>query len=289
MKRLLKVPDTFLEGTCATKKLRLNDASILETCIHGVSDKGTMIFRDHALIMQLKGEAMFRCGNQTFHVGEKQMILMKSTTVAEFKRASNIAGAYECVMVCIKGELLNDFVESQHINAHSYNSSATSCVYPIGDVLEAFALSLKPYFHNQSPINEGLLRLKIKELFFGIMESNRDLFAQILQLYSRQQVSIQQIIEQHYLSPLTINEMAYLAGRSLSSFKRDFHSVFGTSPARWVREQRLKKAHELLSSSAKSVSEVCYACGFESPSHFSHLFKRYYGVSPSQMIDNNYE
>ncbi len=77
------------------------------------------------------------------------------------------------------------------------------------------------------------------------------------------------------------NDLAYLSGRSPSSFKRDFQAIYNISPSRWIRERRLKKAKELLSNTELSVTDVCYMTGFENMSHFSKVYKSYYGHSPS--------
>lgn len=71
-------------------------------------------------------------------------------------------------------------------------------------------------------------------------------------------------------------------GRSLSSFKRDFYAIYQTTPATWIREKRLVKAREMLST-GMGVAEVCYSLGFESPAHFSRLFKSHFGQTPRAM------
>ena len=63
--------------------------------------------------------------------------------------------------------------------------------------------------------------------------------------------------------------MAYLSGRSLSSFKREFQDIYGESPARWIREKRLSKAQQMLRSSSLSVADVAYSLGFENPTHLA--------------------
>jgi len=47
-------------------------------------------------------------------------------------------------------------------------------------------------------------------------------------------------------------------------------------------EVKIEKAAELLRDKTLSVTEVCYTCGFTNPSHFSTVFKRKMGVTPSK-------
>jgi AraC-like DNA-binding protein len=63
----------------------------------------------------------------------------------------------------------------------------------------------------------------------------------------------------------------------------------GQTPHDFIRKVRLKKAAELLASGKMNVSEVTYTCGFSSPTSFSALFKKFYGVSPSQYYKSKTE
>jgi len=57
-------------------------------------------------------------------------------------------------------------------------------------------------------------------------------------------------------------------------------------PARdFIRNIRLKQAGELLKSKKLSISEVAYAVGFSTLSHFSSSFKEFYGVSPKEYVE----
>ncbi len=104
-------------------------------------------------------------------------------------------------------------------------------------------------------------------------------------LEGAEDADIHRVVEDNYTSPISLEELAYLSGRSLSSFKRDFQSIYNTTPAKWIREKRLSKAHQMLQSSQMSVAEVAYSLGFENPTHFSRIFKQQYGMSPISVVD----
>lgn len=106
----------------------------------------------------------------------------------------------------------------------------------------------------------------------------------MLQLRNPVRTDIHRVVEENYTSPITLKEMAYLSGRSLSSFKRDFQDIYNTTPAKWIREKRLSKARQMLQTSNMSVADVAYNLGFENPTHFSRIFKQHYGVSPSSLV-----
>jgi transcriptional regulator GlxA family with amidase domain len=149
--------------------------------------------------------------------------------------------------------------------------------------LVAYCWSLSPYFNDPSQTNPGLLRLKVMELLYNVMDCSKNIFRQMLQLRQPVKTDIHRVVEENYTSPISLEELAYLSGRSLSSFKRDFQSIYNTTPAKWIREKRLSKARQMLQSSQMSVADVAYSLGFENPTHFSRVFKQQYGISPSTL------
>ena len=153
-------------------------------------------------------------------------------------------------------------------------------VSPMSARLVAYCWSLAPYFNDPSQVNPGLLRLKVMELLFNVMDCSKNIFRQMLQLRQPVKVDVHRVVEENYTSPITLEELAYLSGRSLSSFKRDFQSIYGETPAKWIREKRLSKASQMLQSSRMSVADVAYSLGFENPTHFSRIFKERFGSSP---------
>ena len=156
-------------------------------------------------------------------------------------------------------------------------------VSKMSDRLVAYCWALSPYFDNPSQISPGLLRLKVMELLYNVMDCSSSIFQQMLQLRTPVKSDIRRIVENNYTSPVSIEQLAYLSGRSLSSFKRDFSDIYGEPPAQWIREKRLTKARQMLESSHSQVADVAYSLGFENPTHFSRIFKQRFGMSPSEI------
>jgi AraC-like DNA-binding protein len=55
---------------------------------------------------------------------------------------------------------------------------------------------------------------------------------------------------------MPLEKFAYLTGRSLSSFKRDFNKAFNTTPQRWLTQKRLELAHYELSEEKKASGNM---------------------------------
>ena len=90
-------------------------------------------------------------------------------------------------------------------------------------------------------------------------------------------------MDHHSLSGATLEELARLSGRSLSTFYRDFKKLFHTSPHKWLLQSRLSKAKDLLLHSSKKSSEIYLDLGFKDLGHFSRTFKQEFGVPPSEV------
>jgi AraC family transcriptional regulator, glycine betaine-responsive activator len=82
--------------------------------------------------------------------------------------------------------------------------------------------------------------------------------------------------------PLGIEELADYVGLSRRRIERLFQSHLETTPSRYYLELRITHARRLLLQSSASISNIAVACGFVSSTHFSHCFKDFFGVSPSQ-------
>ena len=94
--------------------------------------------------------------------------------------------------------------------------------------------------------------------------------------------SISLTVEEQLFNPVTVEQLAELSGRSLSSFKREFKHIYGMSPHSWLRTKRLEHAAWLLSTTTHLVEEVADACGFASSTHFTRAFKEKYKYSPRE-------
>ena len=88
-------------------------------------------------------------------------------------------------------------------------------------------------------------------------------------------------IDEHYDLPLDLEQIAGQASFSRYHFLRLFRGAFDQTPHQYLTERRIAKAKELLSSSELSVTEVCFAVGFDSLGSFSALFHRHVGHAPS--------
>lgn len=91
-----------------------------------------------------------------------------------------------------------------------------------------------------------------------------------------------QLMGSNIEEPLTIDELASFANASRRQIERLFQNHLNTSPSRYYLELRITHARRLLLQGSDSIANIAIASGFVSSTHFSHCFKDYFGLSPSQ-------
>lgn len=283
MTKITKFPSALISGDCTTSSLVLDGGSVIDQCIVTAGERGTFFLEQHLLYVVLGGSVKLTCGRQTWTVGKNEMILLRrAQSVSYKKQGSEETGLFESLLFAINDELLKDFLTTQQVQIPQMTEELGAQVSPMSERLVAYCWSLSPYFNDPSQTNPGLLRLKVMELLYNVMDCSKNIFRQMLQLRQPVKTDLHRVVEDNYTSPISLDELAYLSGRSLSSFKREFQEIYGEPPARWIREKRLSKARQMLRSSRLSVADVAYSLGFENPTHFSRIFKQQYGISPSQ-------
>ncbi|KUJ80526.1 AraC family transcriptional regulator [Ruegeria marisrubri] len=82
-------------------------------------------------------------------------------------------------------------------------------------------------------------------------------------------------------NPVSPAEIAAEIGISTRQLERLFGKYLNTSPKKYFMEMRLERARNLLIQTEASVTDVAMACGFESPGHFTRVYRASFGVTPA--------
>lgn len=92
---------------------------------------------------------------------------------------------------------------------------------------------------------------------------------------------MQEYVRSHISTALSVEKLAEVSGLSVASVHRLFWKYTGTSPARWIAQERTAKASRLLRTTRLPLREIGEQIGLPDPFHFSRFFKRQTGLAPS--------
>lgn len=97
---------------------------------------------------------------------------------------------------------------------------------------------------------------------------------------SRRVEKVRQYIDEHYSDQLKLADLAALVGMNPVSFSRFFHQRTGRTLSEYIVDIRLGHAARMLVDTSKTVSEICYECGFNNLSNFNRTFKARRNCTP---------
>ena len=78
------------------------------------------------------------------------------------------------------------------------------------------------------------------------------------------------------------------AGISRSQLHRKMKEMTGTSTAEYLRNIRLEQGARLIREKKINITQVAYAVGFNNQAHFSTVFKRHFGVTPTEYSEKKF-
>ncbi len=141
-----------------------------------------------------------------------------------------------------------------------------------------------------SPASKGpeLRLLKLEELLLYLLKLDQVKFQSLsLSPDDDEEMQLRKAVESNICNPVTVEELAFLCNTSLSTFKRRFTRLYGTSPVKWLVEQKIRLAADLLRNPAEKPGLVFEKVGYENHSSFTQAFKQQFNVTPSQYQDQN--
>ncbi len=93
---------------------------------------------------------------------------------------------------------------------------------------------------------------------------------------------IKDYIHDHYREDIKLIDAARLVGISSTAFSRFFKVRTGKTFSEYLIDIRIASASRLLIDTTKSITEICFECGFNNLSNFNRIFKRKKGTTPKE-------
>lgn len=145
-------------------------------------------------------------------------------------------------------------------------------------------LSIKEIYdemHNRAPHNP----LRLLSLAFSISASIGDHLQQKAGYNDNEQSwnivwKMTGFIHQNYECKITLNDIAAAGTVCRSRCCKLFNTYVGQTPNEYLTRYRIQKSCEMLKETNRSISEIAMACGFQSASYFTFIFRKQLGLVP---------
>ncbi len=261
-------------------------SAIVYSCYHELSRKGENFVPQHTLSYQLSGSFELADGKEKYRAEEGDFSLIRKNQLVKFAKYPPETGVFESMNIYLSEENLLNFSKEYHLFSDHFVAAKPLIPIEVNVLLKNYMTSLQAIIENGGLNNKLLIDLKIKELLVILLQSQPQLKHILFDFSEPHKIDLEAFMNQNYRYNVNLDRFAYLTGRSLATFKRDFEKIFHTSPHKWILQKRLDEAHFLLKEREKTASDIYVDLGFEDLSHFSYTFKKQFGYSPTKIKHN---
>lgn len=225
-------------------------------------------------------EVITNCNNDSIelHAGSAIFLPQGLNLHSDFIKETESLKAY---LVFFDDDIITEFLSKTKKITPSHRDKQSFCKAQDSGEFKAFFDSLRVDINDPEFLN-----VKLQELLHLIDWKNKNSeFKTLLSTAKRESPkrNLTRLMENHNILHVSVNDLARISGRSLSSFYRDFKKTYKISPKQWLQEKRLSHSKELLQTKDFTVTEVATEVGYENVSHFIKAFKNAYGITPKQL------
>ena len=230
-----------------------------------------------------KGKQHIRIDNDLHTVSKNQFCLLRKHIKGSAFKSWN--KNEECAIVY--AFILQDQFIKEALNEFQFDQSHPPIndkviFLPKNKILTGLFDTIISYLTDNEEIDKNLVRLKTKEAILGILKFHPEYYSIFTQLSTHAKADLEEFMEFNYMFNVSLITIAESTGRSLSTFNREFKTIFNETPHRWILKRRLQEAKKLLLTTEKRPSDFYMDLGFEDLAHFSRTFKKEFGKPPRE-------
>ena len=265
-----------------TKELR-KFPHIIYSCYSEKSSEGEQFIPSHVLGYTLSGSSEVYQGGKSYTFRDGEFRYLRKNQLSKFVKHPTLNGEYRSISIFLDQDTLLNISDEYNIHADQPYTGESAVHLEPHHLLKNYMDSLSPYTNNSVETSKILTSLKVKEAIMILLQTNPELKNSLFDFNEPGKIDLEAYMNEHYKYNVDLNRFAYLTGRSLAGFKRDFEKIFNLSPNRWLQQKRLTDAYYLIKERGWKTSDVYMEVGFKDFSHFSFAFKKVYGISPSKL------
>jgi len=259
-------------------------AADINSCLSRPEILQEQFIPDHVFLYVTKGAISCYDGNKSYTIKSGEYCLARKNRLARYYGEKSDA-EFERIIFCFDEEFIRNFQKKHKSVSIEFNSDASFVKINPTKLIPDFIHSLKPYCDSSGKIEEAFEDLKYEELLIILLQNQPELAGIFFDYAKPEKINLEEFMNRNFKFNVSIQRFAFLTGRSLSAFKRDFKTIFNESPNHWLVKKRLHEAYFLIEKKNKKASEIYLDLGFEDLSHFSFAFKKLFGLRPTQLAE----
>lgn len=261
-------------------------AEKISSCYIGPQISPEHFIQEHFFIYLVTGTMHGFDGHKNYILTSGECCLVRKNRLARYNKQKE-GDLFEKIIIVFDEPFLRDFL-TRHPLPESI-APADEVFFRINgsELITSFIQSLSPYYGNAGKIDETFSRVKREELLLILLTTNPELKNILFDFGTPEKLNLEEFMNRNFKFNVSLERFAFLTGRSLSVFKKDFARIFNDTPGRWLVQKRLQEAYFLIDKEGKRSAEIYLDLGFEDLSHFSFAFKKKFGMAPNELIKGN--
>ncbi len=149
-------------------------------------------------------------------------------------------------------------------------------------MLAVWALRARVWDYVVKPCSVEDLQLRFGSLVRSGLPANDISFLLETSRNSKVVLKSRRYVESNLDQKIRVSDVASFCGMSRSHFSRKFRQECGKSFSEFVSQVRIGRAMDLLSDTSATIKAVSFEVGYQDPSYFGRMFRRYTGMCPSE-------
>ncbi len=244
----------------------------------------TGVLYNPLLCLILQGSKETVVGKHKLYFGAGQSLIV-SHDVPVFSRIIDASAEkpYLALVISLDMQIVRSLYDEV---GEAVIDAAQSRALHVGETEEALVDAASRLFDLVERPTEAKVMMPLiqREIHFRVLMAKHGVMLRKLlqrESYASRLAKVIAHIKADFAAPLSIAQLAGIAGMSTSSFHEHFKALTETTPLQYLKNMRLIEARRLLMDKGYTVASAAFQVGYESPTQFSREYARKFGSSPS--------
>ncbi|MBW7676707.1 helix-turn-helix domain-containing protein [Chryseobacterium chendengshani] len=254
----------------------------IQSCHLGPEISPEQFIPEHFFLFLLKGSMVAYDGYRHYTLKPGDYCIARKNHLVRYTKYKE-DGDFEKIIIAFDEPFLKKFLERHSYQAKPTDNDDSFLFINENKLIKNYIQSLEPYYNGTEQLDGQFVDIKREELLMILLKNNPDLKDIFFNFNVPHKIDLELFMNHHFKFNISLERFAYMTGRSLSTFKREFKAIFNTTPGKWLLNKRLQEAYFLLDKERQKPTDIYMDLGFEDLSHFSFVFKKEFGIAPSEV------